>query len=404
MKLKEDKFLLLTQKTSFLQNFCLLLLYSLVSGIYKIVDNQILMLLNVPIVLFLLRSNCATTTNNISLFYKYDLFFLLYIFYLLFLEVVVLFNVKTNVYGLLIGLFLDFFPVIGFIYSRKIKFESFVQILLIIAFVHLFIGILLYPPFSIYLTLGPIAEIFVDQMLFGRMSSVSGSLAFGNLMMYGCIISFFYNKKLLPFLLFGLIFSSQRSSWGGFLLCILLYVYQNIRTGKYKSILFLLIALLLVGLCVCVVFLIFDIDLSFIEYRFSRLTEAGDERSIQWLHGLENFVNNPIGTGFGQVGHVAVRYTKDDAYYWVADGDYFRIISEHGIGGGLFYLVFLFFFFLIFCSKLKSKKECTIISLIGASFIQMIGSNIHEFYFNNFILWILVGYFFVLVNSKFRLI
>lgn len=34
----------------------------------------------------------------------------------------------------------------------------------------------------------------------------------------------------------------------------------------------------------------------------------------------------------------------------------------------------------------------------------MIGSNIHEFYFNNFILWILVGYFFVLVNSKFRLI
>lgn len=121
MKLKEDKFLLLTQKTSFLQNFCLLLLYSLVSGIYKIVDNQILMLLNVPIVLFLLRSNCATTTNNISLFYKYDLFFLLYIFYLLFLEVVVLFNVKTNVYGLLIGLFLDFFPVIGFIYSRYLQ-------------------------------------------------------------------------------------------------------------------------------------------------------------------------------------------------------------------------------------------------------------------------------------------
>lgn len=200
MKLKEDKFLLLTQKTSFLQNFCLLLLYSLVSGIYKIVDNQILMLLNVPIVLFLLRSNCATTTNNISLFYKYDLFFLLYIFYLLFLEVVVLFNVKTNVYGLLIGLFLDFFPVIGFIYSRKIKFESFVQILLIIAFVHLFIGILLYPPFSIYLTLGPIAEIFVDQMLFGRMSSVSGSLAFGNLMMYGCIISFFIIRNYYLFI------------------------------------------------------------------------------------------------------------------------------------------------------------------------------------------------------------
>lgn len=227
MKLKEDKFLLLTQKTSFLQNFCLLLLYSLVSGIYKIVDNQILMLLNVPIVLFLLRSNCATTTNNISLFYKYDLFFLLYIFYLLFLEVVVLFNVKTNVYGLLIGLFLDFFPVIGFIYSRKIKFESFVQILLIIAFVHLFIGILLYPPFSIYLTLGPIAEIFVDQMLFGRMSSVSGSLAFGNLMMYGCIISFFIIRNYYLFYCLAS-FSHRKEALGEVFYYVYYYMYIKI--------------------------------------------------------------------------------------------------------------------------------------------------------------------------------
>lgn len=402
MKFKEDKFLLLIQKPSFLLNFCLLLIYSLVSGIYKIADNQVLMLLNVPIVLFLLKSNC-NIQSNAYLFYKYDLFFLLYVLYLLFLEIVVLFNVRTNFYGLLIGLFLDVFPIIGFIYSRKIKFDFFVNILLLIALLHLFIGILLYPPFGIYLVLGSTAEIFVDQMLFGRMSSVSGSLAFGNLMMYGCIISFFYNRKLLPFLLFGLIFSSQRSSWGGFLLCILLYAYQNFRTGKYKSVLLLSISLLFVGLCVCAAFLILDIDLSFIEYRFSRLTEAGDERSIQWVHGLENFVNNPIGTGIGQVGHVAARYTKDDAYYWVADGDYFRIMSEHGIGGILFYLMFLFFFLLIFCSKLKSKKECTIVSLIGASFVQMVGSNIHEFYFNNFILWVFIGYFWMLVNSKFKL-
>jgi membrane protein len=262
MKFKEDKFLLLIQKPSFLLNFCLLLLYSLVSGIYKIADNQILMLLNVPIILFLLKSNCNIQSST-CLFYKYDLFFLLYVLYLLFLEIVVLFNVRTNFYGLLIGLFLDVFPIIGFIYSRKIKFDFFVNILLLIALLHLFIGILLYPPFGIYLVLGSTAEIFVDQMLFGRMSSVSGSLAFGNLMMYGCIISFFYNRKLLPFLLFGLIFSSQRSSWGGFLLCILLYAYQNFRTGKYKSVLLLSISLLFVGLCVCC---LFDFRYRFILY------------------------------------------------------------------------------------------------------------------------------------------
>ena len=72
MKFKEDKFLLLIQKPSFLLNFCLLLIYSLVSGIYKIADNQVLMLLNVPIVLFLLKSNC-NIQSSAYLFYKYDL-------------------------------------------------------------------------------------------------------------------------------------------------------------------------------------------------------------------------------------------------------------------------------------------------------------------------------------------
>lgn len=250
------------------------------------------------------------------------------------------------------------------------EFKFFLKILLIIAFFHLLIGILLYPPFGIYTSLGSVAELFVDQMLFGRMSSVSGSLAFGNLMMYGCIIAFFYNRKLLPFLLFGLIFSSQRSSWIGFLLCVLLFTYQNVIVGNRKNIFLLVGVFLLLSISIYFVFLTFDIDLSFIEYRFSRLSEAGNERTGQWLDGIRNFIDNPIGTGVGQVGHVAARYTKDATYRWVADGDYFRIISEYGIGGLFFYLIFLSFFFCMFFSKLRTKEECTIVALIAASFIQ----------------------------------
>lgn len=397
--LKINKFILLTQESGFLLPCCLLLLYSMISGIYKIVDNQALMALNIPIVLLLLRKSNVKSI----LFQKYDIFFLFYIFYLLFLTVVSLLYSKTNINGVFIGLFLDIFPIVGFVCSRKMEFKFFLKILLIIAFFHLLIGILLYPPFGIYTSLGSVAELFVDQMLFGRMSSVSGSLAFGNLMMYGCIIAFFYNRKLLPFLLFGLIFSSQRSSWIGFLLCVLLFTYQNVIAGNRKNIFLSIGVFLLLSISIYFVFLTFDIDLSFIEYRFSRLSEAGNERTGQWLDGIRNFIDNPIGTGVGQVGHVAARYTKDATYRWVADGDYFRIISEYGIGGLFFYLPFFFFFLCLFFSKLKTKEEYTIVSLIGASFIQMIGSNIHEFYFNNFILWMIVGYFWILVNNKFKL-
>lgn len=119
--LKINKFILLTQESGFLLPCCLLLLYSMISGIYKIVDNQALMALNIPIVLLLLRKNNVKSI----LFQKYDIFFLFYIFYLLFLTVVSLLYSKTNINGVFIGLFLDIFPIVGFVCSRKMEFKFF---------------------------------------------------------------------------------------------------------------------------------------------------------------------------------------------------------------------------------------------------------------------------------------
>ena len=388
------------RKKDFFYPLILLLLYSLISAIYKIMDNQLMMAMNIPILLLLFKQRNKSSNDHFFL-QGHDFVFLFFLFYLAFQSIVTLLNPQTNLTGLMIGFFLDIIPFMGFFYSRKINFDLWIKVILIIAVIHLIFGIVSYPPFGLNGLLGPMADLFRDQIAFGRMSSVSGSLAFGNLMMYACIIAFFYKKWLLPFLLIGLIFSAQRSSWIGFVFCILLYLFQVFRDGSFKKIISTLVTIIFSFYIIVITANFFAIDFEFLDSRLSRLSEAGGERTGQWLNGLNNFSINPIGAGIGQVGQVAARFTKDNTYLWVADGDYFRIMSEYGLGGVFFFcFFFLSFFMIIVFTSLKSKKEMTVISLVGASFIQMIGSNIGEFFFNNFIYWTIIGFFFSILNTK----
>lgn len=111
---------------------------------------------------------------------------------------------------------------------------------------------------------------------------------------------------------------------------------------------------------------------------------------------MENFVQNPLGVGVGQVGQVASRYTSDENFYnIVPDGDYFRILSEYGIPSIFLYgyIIASLVIVLVFRRE-DDKKNIALIAIISGFLIQMIGSNISEFYFTNFLYWVLFGYYF----------
>jgi hypothetical protein len=387
------------EKIIYSLDFHLLLLYSLIPGIYKIIGNQLFMLLNVPIIVLLLLNK----RKDREYFKKYDIVFFLFLFYILILNIIQYFNPLTNKTALFMGIFLDVLPMTGYFYSRKVKIEKFIHILIIIAVIHCLIGIILYPPFNLNKILGNISIILLEGVAFGRMSSVSGSLGFGELMMLGFISALFYKKKYLPLLLIGVIFSMQRSAWLGSFIGVIFLLFIAMKQFEGLSIAKIAITLTVLFIGFNLIINVSNIDTSFISYRYSKISSATNERSVQWINGIQNFKQMPIGSGSGQVGQVASRYEKGN-YKIVPDGDYFRILSEYGIGGLLFYIfLFLSIILIIIKSKFKEIHLQCIIALMGGIFIQMIGSNISEFYFNNFIYWAIVGYYFNYINKLIKI-
>lgn len=379
-------------------DFFLLLLYSLLPGIYKIIGNQIFMIISVPITLILLIKNKA----HISL-YKIDLPFIFLLCYLFLLCIIQFFVPSTNRVGLFMGIYLDMIPMAGYLYSRKIPFEQFAKITIYIGLIHLLIGILLYPLFKINTILGSLVPILREGVAYGRMSSVSGSLGFAALMFISSIFALYYNRKLFFILLIGVVCAAQRSGWLACVWGIFFYLIYNMKKYHTAALWKWLFGLVFFIILTKIVVTQYNINLSFLLARLDDLQGAIQERDGQWIAGLKNFLMMPIGSGPGQVGQVAARY-EASFYNTVPDGDYFRILSEYGICGGLFYLIIFFFLMLGICgiTTHSSVKRACLLSLFGGMSIQMIGSNITEFYFTNFIYWILLGYFFSDVKSFFH--
>lgn len=384
-------------KKEYIVDLFLLLIYSLLPGIYKIVDNQLFMLFSLPIILYLLHKHW---TKNFLL--RFDVLFIYFIFYIAVLCLVQYYCPNTNEIGIFMGIFLDIVPMLGFIFSRLIRFEDFIKLIIPIGFVHLIIGIILYPMFGIVDLLGETGNILTDGVAFGRMASVSGSLGFASLMFMTSIGALFYKKKCFIFLLFGVICAAQRSGWLACFYGLVLFCYAKMKKGEGKHVRYLILGIFLFTILLSYVISTTGFDISFFLQRFEDLDNASDERDGQWIAGWNNFLSMPIGTGSGQIGQVAARY-EESVYNVVPDGDYFRILSEYGIVGGLFYVVILFLYgiTLFTIGKSISLKRCCILSIFGGLCIQMIGSNITEFFFTNFLYWVFVGYLFAELNSIF---
>ena len=375
-------------------DFVLLLIYSLLPGIYKIIDNQAFMLFSVPIIVYLLYRHWQK-----KILYRWDGLFLFLVFYLLVLNITQYFLPYTNRLGLFMGIFLDVIPMLGFLFSRLICLEDYIKLIVPIGFVHLIIGILLYPMFGIVNSLGDVGNILTDGIAFGRMASVSGSLGFSSLMFMTSICALYYKRKYFLFLLFGVICAAQRSGWLACFYGTLLFCYANMKKGNNRYIRYLLVGVFLFIMLLSYLISITDFDISFFVQRFDDLDSATSERDEQWINGWNNFLKMPIGAGSGQIGQVAARYAEG-FYNVVPDGDYFRVLSELGIMGGVFYAVILFLYGIMLFTIRKniSLQRSCILSISGGLCIQMIGSNITEFFFTNFLYWTFIGYLFQELN------
>ena len=382
--------------------FILLLIYSILPGVYKILDNQLIMLGSIPILLYV-----AIDIRHEVKLYRYDSFFLFFLLYILFQTFFLFFSPLTNKIGMAMGIYMNFFPMVGYFVGKSIKFENLSNILLKIILFHCILGIILYPPFRITNVYTPIVSVLKEGVAISRMSSVSGSLGFGNLLMIGFIISIFLNKKYLPFMIIGLFFSSQRSAWLGGIFGLLLYFIYLFRNKKITSLLltFCILAIFFVS-TVIIVEQYSQFDLSYSISRIESIKDASYERINQWENGISNFINYPIGVGVGQAGQFAARYESAVSNFKaIPDSDYLRSLSEYGFAGGLFFIyVITIYIFSFFFLQFKNKEFIALFALMGGQLIQMIGSNISEFYFTNFIFWIIIGYFCTLIGKRYTFI
>ena len=378
--------------------FILFLLYSFLPGIYKILGNQMIMLFSIPIVLILLY---LTRKSYKPL--KIDVVFIIFFCYVILQSILWMCSPWVNRIGILMGMYLNIFPMLGFFISRGIEFKVFKSIILNIVLIHCILGIILYPFFRIVDAGSPLVKSLTEGVAYGRMSGISGSLIFGNLIMIGFIMSFFTKKMFLPLITFCLLFNAQRSAWlaaASSILIYLLYLLKNLRIKKILTYTIFILVFVIIGISLISNYINFDID--FMLSRLDSVGNASSERQDQWVSGLKNFISYPLGTGVGQVGHVAARFeVASSIYNIVPDGDYFRILSEYGMIGGLFYMFVILSVFLSFIF-IKKMDKIVVLALITGYLIQMVGSNISEFYFTNFVYWFIFGYYFYFLNDNYK--
>lgn len=375
-------------------DFLLLLLYSFLPGFAKLFDQQTFFLLNLPIIAFLIIRQKSSI--NIR---KIDIVFYLFFFYIILQTIVSFFSPHINDTALFMGIFMYLIPFTGFFYAKLVELETFINVLVKIVLVHCFLGIILYPAFGLNSYLGSFYEKLHEGVGFGRMSSVSGSLGFANLMMAGFIAAYHTKGKVYIYIIaICLLLSLQRSSWLASIFAIMISTLINFRNIGIKK-----IALFCVSLIIGISALIKIASNEDFDILFSRFSEFGQEaaseRSEQWVGGFNNFLNFPHGAGVGQAGQISARYESNSILYVVPDGDFLRVLSEVGFAGFFFYCFVIIMLIYSFTSlKATQKRKILLVSLIAGYSIQMIGSNITEFYFTNFIYWVFVGYFFNLIR------
>jgi len=392
--------------------FALLLFYSLIPAFAKVTNSDKFYLLS-PLLLIILLLGGKKEYN------KFDIFFLLFFsFVVLYFPISYLvvpdFDKNAGLYGVINYMI----PMLGYFISRNLKMETFFDVVKKVGIIHGIYAFLTYGFIKLpENVMNAVFKIREGAMAY-RMCSFNGSFAFSSLMLLTFIIIFFeiFEKRIkfkatfIIFLFVGicLFLSFQRNAWLATIATILFFLIM--QKGKFIRKHYLLLSIfLLIFLC----YISFSkINLYFIQQRFQifKIRMSYDfEPFTRFFNafnaGINNFTKIPTGVGLGQVGQgFRFRSAITNMYYSIPDGDYFRILSETGIFGLFFYSSFLAIFLRILINIRKidfDKPFLLLVVLLFALHLQMIFSNVTEFYFVNLIYWILIGLFFSKIKDFF---
>ena len=372
-----------------------LLIYSLLPGISKLLDSRIIFLANAPIILYIVaRSKLVISVPTIVAG--------LYIFFSLAQTLVLILFGAGDATSALTASYMYLLPILGIYSATSWSAEEFLLAVLRVAVVHAVLGILLY---NIIPLPGPLADAafkLKEGVFQFRMASVSGSIVFGILMVAGLICACYFERKTGKPLYFGVvlllylcvILSQQRSAWGVSTLFMGWHFARSIKS------------IIKVGLVSVIAFLALNVLLgeqipelgAFFDQRIAATLGQGGsdsgnivtERSHMWTNAIAVFSQNPMGIGIGQGGWIA--YTQDvNQEIVVTDGDYFHILLESGIYGLVCYALLISVIYRIFLVRQAPMHLKYLACIPVGATLQMVGSNLTELYFTNFLLWASIG-------------
>lgn len=269
------------------------------------------------------------------------------------------------------------------------------------------VGLLLYFPFhNVYLYIISLNHDYeFEHQLVPRMTSLfytplvfSSVVAFASL--YYLILYRKTNSKmdLLLFILNGvcLILSISRGAILAFIIMIPVFLF--LLKGFKKIILPLITVLTIATLCINAIspkkdaFFLFG----FIMKSSVNTMEMGDhiKRVDFWTTSVTDFKSHPMGFGLGKSGHVANRLFKDTdvpAAIYANDGWYLKLLLETGIPGFLFFVLLMFFIINSVLQIQNSYDKAFFLCLLLIIGFQSIVSNVPDFTFASFFLWLLIG-------------
>lgn len=384
-----------------------LLLYSILPAFAKISGINLFYAFYIPLLVVLYW----TYRKHSMPIYKADTAFLLmFSITIIYIPISIFILHSASFTSVFFGIFMFLLPMTGYFFSRLININIFSQSVIFVGLIHATLGILMYGFIQFPTSIQGLIELIKNGTMAFRMSSVSGSLGLGALMLVSLafILTMLLKNKnkmniiVALLLFFALIMTMQRSAWlGASLYLFLVFMYININTQTVlskKNIYLFIFALFGAGAIV-----LQYIDLNTFEFIISRISSIGggeglnpvDERSSMWIAGIENFIQVPSGIGLGTSGQASRVGEFISSYHFIPDGDYFRILSELGIVALFFY--FYLFTFIVICffnlRNMSIEKFSVYLVVIGLS-VNMIGSNTTEFHFVNFLYWMSLGYLF----------
>ncbi|WP_044365144.1 O-antigen ligase family protein [Vibrio fluvialis] len=376
----------------------LLLLYSLLPGLSKIFDSSIFFALNLLIILILFYRGSYDKLNINRLAFS-AVFLMLLIF-----QIFVSFISNSNFMfeSFYSSFYIWIIPILGIYLADIYDKDELCKAMVKVSIVHSLIGFVIYGFFPLPSFLQFYANKLLEGVAYFRMSSVAGSLIFSSIVSCGfnCHIYLMHEKVkssninyldwiTLVLLFLAVLLSLQRSAWIAILPALLLFTLSNKKV-------FIFISIISVPIFTLISWFVFNNDFYYTRLMtlFSSDYNPVDERFGIWLNGIEQFSNNIFGLGIGQSGQFAYKAGVSIKHY-ITDGDYIKIVSEGG-------LIFLFFYLLISLNVIRVFFKKIKYDLLGSSFLlfivtgfylQMIGSNISEYYFVNFVFWVFIGVF-----------